>query len=380
MASERLFQPLKVGNLKLSSRVVMAPLTRYRADDQHVPGALAKTYYEQRASTPGTLLITEGTFISPRAGGYKNIPGIWNDAQVSAWKAITDAVHAKGSFIFVQLWALGRVAVADVLAAEGGYKVHAPSAISVDSAQTNAQAPTSLPEPLSEADIQAYLKEYRHAARNAMRAGFDGVELHGANGYLVDQFWQDVSNQRTDAYGGSIEKRARFGLEVVQALVDEIGDSQKVGVRLSPFSTFQGMMMADPIPQFKHVAAELTKFDLAYLHLVESRESGSSADGVYRDATQENDPLIEAWGSKNPVLLAGGMTAEKAKRVASKAYPERDVAIVFGRYFISTPDLVFRIQHGIEPNKWNRATFYQPGPEGYADYPFSEEFLAQSKI
>lgn len=367
MAAERLFQPIRLGNTKLGHRMVMAPLTRFRADDAHVHGDIAREYYEQRGSVPGTLIITEATFISPRAGGYDNVPGIWNDAQIKAWQPVTESVHKKGSSIFLQLWALGRVATPAILEKEGGFPVVSSSAVPVDSNYP-------VPHALTEEEIQRFVKDYADAARNAIQAGFDGVEIHGANGYLIDQFWQDVANQRSDRYGGSIENRARFGLEVTRAVVDAVG-SDKVGIRLSPWSTFQGMGMKDPIPQFSHIVSELKKLDLAYLHLVESRISGGSADGVYHAVTRENDPLMEIWGDKTPVILAGGFDPEKAKKVTAEVYTGDNVLIAFGRYFISTPDLPFRVQNGIDLEEYDRKTFYlKKESKGYTDYPFSKEW------
>lgn len=207
--------------------------------------------------------------------------------------------------------------------------------------------------------------------------------MSGANGYLIDQFWQDVCNTRTDKYGGSIENRARFGLEVTKAVIGAMGgDSKKVGMRLSPWSTFQSMRMKDPVPQFSYIVSELKKLDLAYLHLVESRLSGTSADGVYNAVTRENDPFVELWGTQSPIILAGGFDPAKAKRVMREVYQAENVMIAFGRYFISTPDLPFRIKCGIELAPYNRKTFYKPeAVEGYIDYPFSEEFLTgKSKL
>jgi NADPH2 dehydrogenase len=243
----------------------------------------------------------------------------------------------------------------------------------------HAKAPT--PHALNEEEIKQFVQDYATAARNAIKAGFDGVEIHAANGYLIDQFWQDTANQRTDRYGGSIENRANFGLEVTRAVVDAIGSS-KVGIRLSPWSTFQGMGMKNPIPQFSFIVKELKKFDLAYLHLVESRVSGDDASSaVYHAVTRENDPLIELWGD-SPLVLAGGFTPEKAKKVVSEVYTKDNVIIAFGRAFISTPDLPFRIKHGIELTKYDRSTFYlRKDPKGYIDQPFSREWEAsQSKL
>ncbi|KAI7153892.1 FMN-linked oxidoreductase [Hortaea werneckii] len=393
MSANRLFKPLQLGHCKLKHRMVMAPLTRFRGTMEHVPGKYAKEYYEQRASVPGTFIITEATFISPQAGGYNNVPGIWNDDQVNAWREIVDAVHAKGSFIYLQLWALGRAAGTEAAAKnlhrEGPFPVVSSSAVPISSEYEE-------PKALSESEVKSFVQDYANAARNAIRAGFDGVEIHGrhkplpttfekdiidqitgANGYLIDQFWQDVCNLRTDNYGGSIEKRARFGLDVTKAVIEAVGDSKKVGMRLSPWSNFQGMGMKDPVPQFSHIVSELKNLDLAYLHLVESRLSGTSADGVYQAVTRENDPFVELWGLQAPIMLAGGFDPPKAKRVLSEVYPAENVMIAFGRYFISTPDLPYRIQNDIALNPWNRKTFYKPeAAEGYIDYPFSKEFVA----
>ncbi|KAK3067596.1 hypothetical protein LTR53_015452 [Teratosphaeriaceae sp. CCFEE 6253] len=344
---------------------------------EHVPGQYMKEYYQQRASVPGTLLVTEATFIAPEAGGYNNVPGIWNDEQVEAWIPVVDAVHEKGSFIYLQLWALGRAAGAESsaknLQREGPYPVVSSSAVPISSEYEE-------PEALSEDDIQRFVKYYADASANAMKAGFDGVEIHGANGYLVDQFWQDVSNRRTDGYGGSIEKRARFGLEVTRAVIEACGgDSKRVGMRLSPWSTFQSMGMHDPIPQFSYIVEELKKLNLAYLHLVESRTSGKSAvDAEYATVTGHNDELAKVWGTSAPLILAGGFDPEKAIKAVGEVYTDENVCIAFGRSFISTPDLPFRIIKGIDLQPYDRKTFYKAeSPDGYIDYPFSKEFLGQ---
>lgn len=348
----------------------MAPLTRYRANDAHVHTSLATEYYSQRASVPGTLLITEATFISPRASGYPNVPGIYNKDQIEAWKNVTDAVHKKGSYIFCQLWALGRAAQPETVRKEAGAKSF------VSSSTIPIQAGTEEPRALEEEEIWDIIKDYAQAAKNAIEAGFDGVEIHGANGYLVDQFTQDVCNKRTDAWGGSVEKRSKFGLEVAKAVVEAVG-SEKVGIRLSPFSTFQSMKIADPIKQFSHLVEGLRELKLVYLHLVESRVSGNADI----EATERVDPLMKIWGKTSPVLLAGGFQPDSAKRAVEEEYTGQDVMIVFGRHFISNPDLPFRIEKGIALTKYNRDTFYNTGsPDGYVDYPFSSEWEAQSKL
>jgi len=364
--TSNLFKPLKLGNVQLQNRVVLAPLTRFRADDEHVPLPFVPEYYAQRASVPGTLLITEATFISPQAGGYSNVPGIYNQAQIESWKKVTEAVHAKGSFIYLQLWALGRAADPGQLKKELGddAKVVSASNIPFEGGAT--------PTGLNEEEIHQYIKDYAQAAKNAIEAGFDGVEVHGANGYLVDQFTQDVSNDRTDAWGGSVEKRAKFGIEVTKAVVEAVG-AERTGIRLSPFSDFQGMKMKDPVPQFTYLATELKKLKLAYLHVVESRITGN-ADV---ESTQGIDFLVDLWDNQSPFLAAGGFKPDSAKKAADEEYKDKDVAIVFGRYFISNPDLVFRIEKGIELTPYDRDLFYNKTQKhGYIDWAFSKEFEA----
>jgi len=364
----RLFEPLKVGNLTLQHRLVMAPLTRFRADDSHVQLPLTSTYYGQRAPVPGTLIIAEAAFISQRAAGYPNVPGIWSKEQIAAWQKVTDAVHAKGSYIFCQLWALGRAAHPSVAKAEG-FEIVSSSPKQMDDA-------SAVPREMTHEDIQMFIGDYAQAARNALEAGFDGVELHGANGYLIDQFVQDVVNTRTDKYGGSIENRSRFAVEVASAVVDAVG-ADKVGIRLSPFSVFQGMKMADPIPQFTHLLQGLKELKLAYIHIVESRIAGNLD---VQDATERVDFAVETWGNTSPVLIAGGFRPASARKAVDEEYKASDVAIVFGRFFLSTPDLPFRLAMGLELNPYDRYTFYNAkSEEGYIDYPFSKEF-EQAKI
>lgn len=282
----KLFQPLNVARVPLKHRVVMAPLTRYRCDDDWVPMEIAKgakiplvyveghangvnlvltrlaDYYTQRASTPGTLLITEATLISERAAGRRNVPGIWTKGQIAGWKSIVDAVHGRGCFIFCQLWELGRAGWPEVYESLG-YKMKSSSAVRIDETR-------GVPEEMTEEEITQVIREFAAAARNAMAAGFDGVEIHGGNGYLVDQFLQDTCNKRTDGWGGSIEKRARFAVEVTKAVVDAVG-ADRTAIRLSPFSDYLGMLMEDPVPQFEYLIEQLKPVGLAYLHLIEAR-------------------------------------------------------------------------------------------------------------
>jgi NADPH2 dehydrogenase len=328
-----------------------------------------KDYYAQRASVPGTLLITEATFISPRASGYPNVPGIWNAEQIKAWKEVTKVVHEKGSYIFLQLWALGRVANPKVLKGLGDYEV-------VSSSPTPEKETSPVPHELSVEKIKGFVGDYAQAAKNSIEAGFDGVEIHGANGYLVDQFTQDTCNKRTDGYGGSIENRSRFGLEVAKAVVDAVG-ADRTGIRLSPFSSFQGMKMKNPIPQFSHLLKGLKQLNLAYIHVVESRISGSADI----ESTEKIDFALDIWGKTSPILVAGGFKPESAKRAANEEYQDQDVAIVFGRYYISNPDLPFRLKNELELAKYNRDTFYKAkSTEGYTDYPFSKEFEQWSRL
>jgi NADPH2 dehydrogenase len=363
MSESRLFKPLKLGKIELKHRIVMSPLTRFRADDEHVPLPFVAEYYAQRASVPGTLLITEATYISHRHGGYPNAPGIYKDTQIEAWKTVTDAVHNKGSYIFQQLWALGRAAVNKDFAGGEPMPILSSSAVPLDEGYVT-------PEPLTVEQIKETVQEYAQAARNAIKAGFDGVEIHCANGYLPDQFIQDTCNKRTDVYGGSNENRSRFVVEVTQAVVDAVG-AERTAIRFSPWSTYQGMRMQNPIPQFTDLISRLDKFGLAYLHLLESRIAGHAE-------VESSDNLDFAFDAfSGPILVAGGFTSDLARKVVDEEHKERDVAVVFGRYFLSTPDLVFRLQNGLEPNKYDRTSFYlRKSRKGYTDYPFSPELLA----
>lgn len=359
MSESRLFEPLKLGSIEIQNRIAMAPLTRFRADDDHIILPMAAQYYGQRASAPGTLLITEATYISKQHGGYPNVPGIYNQDQIDAWKKVTDEVHRNKSFIYCQLWALGRVANKE-FAEKNGITVQSSSA-------TQLSPDLAVPQEMTQDDIDTTIATYAQAAKNAIAAGFDGVEIHAANGYLIDQFLQDTCNKRTDKYGGSVENRSRFALEVTQAVIDAVG-ADRTGLRLSPYSEFQGMKMKDPLPQFTDVIQKLNKLHLAYLHLVEARISGN-ADVEGYDSL---NPLLPHY--TGPLLIAGGFKADSAKRLIEE-HKHRDVVVVFGRYFISTPDLVFRLQKDIEFSPYDRDSFYIPKSEkGYTDYPFSEEF------
>ncbi|KAE9378848.1 NADPH dehydrogenase [Stipitochalara longipes BDJ] len=326
-----LFNPLQVGSSQLQNRIALAPLTRYRADSAHIPLPFVAEYYAQRAAVPGTLLVTEATFISPESSGYGFLPGIYNAAQIAAWKKVTSAF---GSSSDIPLYG-------------------------------------NTPEPYTEDEIWKFVRDYAQAAKNAIEAGFDGVEIHGANGYLIDHFIQDTCNKRTDGWGGSVEKRARFGIEIVKAVVEAIG-ADKTGIRLSPYSESQGMKMEDPKPGFGYLVHELKKFKLAYLHLVVvSRLS----DHLDVEATANVDFLIDIWDKTSPVILTGGFTAESVKQALDEEYKDKDIIIAFSKFFISNPDLVFRIRQGIEFTPFDRKKFYNKGEkDGYITYKNSEAF------
>ncbi|KAJ5604996.1 hypothetical protein N7510_010150 [Penicillium lagena] len=353
----KLFTPLQIADVTLAHRVVMAPMTRFRTDDGHIQSSMAVQYYAQRATVPGTLLISEATLISPDHSGFPHAPGLWNDAQVEGWKRVVDAVHVRGSYIFAQLIAPGRAADEASLLKEAGHGVLSSSAVPLTDA-------SSVPTAMSESQIESAIEDFAKAARNAMRAGFDGVELHGANGYLLDEFLQDTCNRRSDKWGGSVENRARFAIKVATAVAKAVG-ANKIGYRVSPWSTFQGMRMANPIPQFAYLLEKLRALKIGYLHIVESRVNNN----VDIEKTEGIEFALDIWGRTSPVL------------VADLEYSNHDVAVVFGRHFLANPDLPFRIQRGIELNKYDRPTFYTPKlSAGYVDCPFSPDFLSKSGV
>ncbi|KAI5461940.1 hypothetical protein BGZ63DRAFT_413433 [Mariannaea sp. PMI_226] len=347
-------------------RIGMPSLTRLRATDDRVPTPLMKDYYGQRATVPGTLIITEGTLVSPSAaGGFANSPGIWSQEQIAAWKTITDEVHARGSFIFCQLFAMGRAADAEVAKREG-IDIVAPSAIPI-------HCGFPIPRPMTAQEIEQIVRDFAKASENAISAGFDGVECHAANGYLLDQFMQDTSNRRDDEYGGTVENRSRLTNDVMEAMVAAVGP-ERVGLRLSPWSTFQGMRMQDPIPQFTHIILRARQISLTYIHLVESRISGSEDS----DGADQLDFAYRLWNG--PLLVAGGYTPADAQTLVDEEYPDKNIVVMFGRHFISNPDLVYRIQNGLGLSAYNRNTFYiNQSPSGYSDYPFSTEYLQSRK-
>ncbi|KAJ6550041.1 hypothetical protein B0H19DRAFT_1160274 [Mycena capillaripes] len=369
----KLFAPIQVGPAALQHRVVLAPLTRYKASKAHVPYLpLVAEYYGQRASKPGTLLITEATFIAAQAGGYAHIPGIWSPEQIKGWSSVADAVHAKGSFLFMQLWALGRAANQEQLQSEDSAFPY------VSASDVPLAGHSGPPRALTVPEIKEYVALYAQAAKNAIAAGCDGVEIHSANGYLIDQFLQDVSNKRTDEYGGSVENRARFALEVVDAVVAAVG-AERTAIRFSPWSPFQGMGMPDPLPTFSYIVSQIASHyptpGLAYLHLVEPRISGNitlEADAI--KTHESNDPLRQVWAGR-PLVRAGGFTRAGAIEAA-----ETDgVLVAFGRLYISNPDLPTRLEQDVPLTPFDRTTFYIVGedsPRGYTDHAFATGTVA----
>ncbi len=352
-----LFSPTKLGPLTLQNRLVMSPLTRNRATG-NVPNDLMVEYYKQRASAG--LIITEGTSPSPNGLGYPRIPGAFSAAQVAGWKRVTDAVHARGAKIFLQLMHTGRIGHPNNLPA--GAAVVAPSPVAAaGEIYTDAEGmkPHATPKAMTEADLKTAIGEYVQAAKNAVAAGFDGVELHGANGYLLEQFIRPNSNRRTDAYGGAIENRARFVLEVARAVIAAIG-RDKVGIRLSPFGAFNDMpaypeMEAD----YAYLARELNALGLAYVHLVDH-----SPMGAPKVPQSIKDTFRKAF--KGALILSGGYDAARAE---SDLEAGKADLIAVGRPILANPDLVERWKARATVNAPDPTTFYTPGPKGYTDYP-----------
>lgn len=366
--SSALFSPIKVGDITLSHRVALAALTRLRSDASSVHSSgHGYTYYTQR-TTPGGLLITEATPVHPKAGGMPHAPGITTDAQIAAWKKIVDGVHAKGGYIFMQIWAMGRPAY-------GSFLKSVDPTYDVVSASPYYHADTdTTPRELTIPEIKEYAALHAQAAHNAVHlAGFDGVEIHGGNGYLVDCFLKEVSNWRTDEYGGSVENRCRFALEVIDAVVKEVG-AKKTAFRMSPFFTGYNMAVPDPIPTYTHLISRiLSKYpDLAYLHSTEPRHDGTADifQSLTPDVGSGNNFIRELWGAR-PFVNDGGYQADTALLCAER-YPWDIIA--FGRMFIANPDLPCRIKEGVPLNEYDRSTFYTfESPVGYIDYPFAEE-------
>ncbi len=352
-----LFSKTALGPLALQNRLVMAPMTRNRAVG-NIPNELMAQYYAQRASAG--LIITEGTSPSPNGLGYPRIPGIFSAAQVAGWKRVAAAVHPLGAKIFMQLMHCGRIA--HPLNLPAGARILGPSAMAAAGEMyTDAEGmkPNAMPEAMTETDIKAAIEEFAQAARNAMAAGFDGIELHGANGYLLEQFFRPSSNQRTDGYGGSVENRARFVLEVLEAAIGAIG-KDKVGIRLSPFGVFNDMpAYASMEADYAYLAGQLNRAGLVYIHLVDHSSMGAPTVPESMKATFRST-------FKRTLILSGGYDAARAENDLDEGKCD---LVAFARPFLANPDLVARWKSGPVVNAPDLGTFYTPGPKGYTDYP-----------
>ena len=364
MSSINLFSSFELDKYTLSNRMVMAPMTRLRADGT-IPTKLMAEYYAQRASAG--LIITECTMVSFLSHGYMNVPGIYNEEQVAGWKLVTEAVHARGGKIFLQLWHSGRVAHSTLL---NGEKPIAPSAIASTGQLHTPIGKVDLetPRALATEEISEIIAQFRQGAINAKEAGFDGVELHGAFGYLIDQFLQDGSNQRQDKYGGSIENRARFLLEVTEA-VTEVWGGNCVGIKLSPSNTFYGMSDSNPQATFGYVIEALNRFNLAYIHLMEPNEIDLSSRDVINPVLPVFRPLYQG-----NIITNGGYGKETGNQVLASGQAE---LVSYGKLFLANPDLPQRFAVDAKLNKPNPKTFYGGGNDdaevGYTDYPVWSE-------
>ncbi len=348
-----LFDPVQIGAVHLSNRVIMSPLTRSRASRDRVPNDLMRSYYCQRASAG--LIIAEATAISPQGIGFPNTPGIWCTGQVQGWRHITDAVHAKNGQIFLQLWHVGRVSDPELL---NGLMPVGPSAIACDGLlnvpqMPELQRPFVVPRALRTEEIGNLVADFAAAAANARLAGFDGVEVHAADGYLIDQFLHDHSNQRQDGYGGVVENRCRLLFEVVDACVGVWG-ADRVGVHLSPFGAANAMQDSNPRQLFAHIAQALGRRELAFLFIREAQAQAAF--------TAE---LKQLFGG--PVIINQNLDLQTAQAALASG---RADAVAFGRPFISNPDLVERLRARAPLNEWDETSFYTEGPKGYVDYPF----------
>jgi 2,4-dienoyl-CoA reductase-like NADH-dependent reductase (Old Yellow Enzyme family) len=344
-----LFDPITIGDITLKNRVIMAPLTRSRASEGRVPNALMAKYYEQRA-TAG-LILSEATAVTPHGVGYADTPGLWSDEQVEGWKQITTAVHAKGGVIFAQLWHVGRISDPSFL---NGEPPVAPSAIAANGhvSLLRPQRPYPVPRALETSELASIVAAYKKAAENAKKAGFDGVEIHGANGYLLDQFLQSKTNQRTDSYGGSVENRARLMLEVTDAAIAVWG-ANRVGMHLAPRRDSHDMGDDNPAETFGYVARELGKRKIAFIFTREAL----GEDSLSPMMKKEFGGVFIANEKMDKVVAQQVLDSGKAD------------AIAFGKDYISNPDLVERLQSGAPLNQWNAETFYAVGATGYTDYP-----------
>ncbi|WP_439817437.1 alkene reductase [Zavarzinia sp. CC-PAN008] len=370
MTKPKLFSPLTLGALALQHRVVLAPLTRMRAAlPGNVPTPLNAEYYAQR-STPGGLLIAEATQVSRQGQGYPGTPGIHTEEQAEGWRLVTDAVHAKGGLIVLQLWHVGRISHSSYQ--EDGRPPISASDVPAKGRALSANAgpvPYETPRPATVEEIAQIVAQYRRGAELAKQAGFDGVEVHGANGYLIEQFTNDYTNRRTDAYGGSAQNRSRFLREVVDAVVGVWGP-ERTGIRLSPFGSADSHD-SDPVHTYTTVLEALNPLNLSFVHLIEPRSAGAGAGATPTDERSSSEVFRPVYRGK--LIAAGGYMRDEAIAVVEKGQAD---AVAFGRYFISNPDLPRRLEINAELTPYNRPTFYSPGPVGYTDYPFLETAAA----
>lgn len=369
MNPKSLFDSISAGELRLKNRFVMAPLTRMRSKQPgNVPHELNAAYYAQRASAG--LIISEATQVSQQGQGYPATPGIHTAEQVAGWKLVTEAVHRAGGVIALQLWHVGRISHPSHQ--PNGALPVAPSAIAAKNSGTYTadwkETPIVTPRALTLEEIPGIVADFQRGAENAKHAGFDAVEVHGANGYLLDQFLHDGSNKRTDAYGGSIENRARLLLEIVDAVVAVWGCG-RVGVRLSPYGTFNDMSDSDPAKLFGYVISQLSARGIAFLDLIEPRSSNAGGgDAVVRNVPNTAELFRSTF--QGTLISAGGYDPSSAAEVVRL---ERADAVAFGRFFISNPDLPERVRRDIALTRYDRSTFYGGEAKGYTDYPFAEE-------
>lgn len=359
MNAPNLFTPIQLGPLDLPNRIFMAPLTRCRASEGHVPNDLNVEYYTQRASAG--LIISEATSVSPTGYGYPNTPGIHTEEQVAGWRKVTQAVHAKGGHIYLQLWHVGRISH-PAYQPDGTLPV-APSPIKPKGQVFTGTAMEEYvtPRALETSEISGIIAEYVRGAQLAKEAGFDGVEIHNANGYLLDQFLRTGTNHRTDHYGGSVQNRVRLTLEVTEAVASVWG-GDRVGIRFSPAGVFNDMSDSNPLETFGHVLGELDRFGLAYAHITQV-----TAQDIAHGAAEGVGPkeLRSAW--KGKVVTAGGFTKDSGNRALAEGWAD---AIAFGVPFLANPDLPERFRRNAALNAPDESTFYASGPAGYTDYPF----------
>lgn len=360
MIQQPLLEKLQMGNLELQNRVIMAPMTRSRANNpENAPFEIHAEYYRQRSSAG--LIISEGSQISKKAVGYINTPGIYSEAQVEGWKKVTEAVHENGGKIFIQLWHVGRMSHPDF---HGGELPHAPSALNPHAKSFTPEGfkDTETPKEMTIEDIKQTILDFKNAAANAMKAGFDGVEIHSSNGYLLHQFFSRTSNIRTDEYGGSIENRARILFEVIDA-IKEVMPENRIGVRLNPsLDGIFGMTMdEETIPTFDYIVEKLNQYDLAYLHLSEPFNDVSKIPYAEKEIAKRYRPMY-----KGTLIINSNFDQERGNNVIANGLAD---AVAYGKPFISNPDLVERFAANAPLAEYDQSTFYTPGEKGFTDYP-----------